>query len=239
MQEPEAAADQILDSLTRQGYYHVREQNPVEWCEAVSAALGTILLRYDVVVDAERNAAQQRARTFNKNRPSVYQPDSLGMHNDNSNWNILGWYCLQQDADGVSSLLIDASDVAGYFSPAELDELCSTLVVLPTRDASGKQIGPHIPILSKVEGAYFVYWVPWLKLDNYTARQAAVVERFEAYIRHKENHDLIELRMRPGECLFIHNNRMLHARRALDERSPRHLIRFSIRSPRIAGRTDA
>ncbi|HEV2961261.1 MAG TPA: TauD/TfdA family dioxygenase [Candidatus Angelobacter sp.] len=227
------AADQIVSILTDTGYAHVRGNTTMEWCEEVSARVGVVAGKSDVIFDPDRDAAQRKTRSFKPDRPSVYLGGELGLHTDNPYWNVLGWYCVEQDPSAGANILIDTSDISTHFSSDELERLCSTDLWLPVRDASGKEAAVPVPVLTKAGQGYDIYWASWLKLDSYEEAQRTTLDRLGEWLLHKQETGAIEIRLRPGECLFVNNNRMLHGRQPLSEKSRRHLVRLSIRSSRV------
>src|ERR1700736_2338005 len=224
----EPAAEQVLDILRGCGFAHIRRGVTAEWFENLSARLGRVALRSDIVFDPAREAAQQHTRAARPNRPSAYQAAELGFHNDNPEWNLLGFYCVEQDPSAGSNLLLDGCDIPRHFRREELEQLCAVRLMIPTRNADGVERVEYAPVLTRASGGYGMYWAPWLLLDNYDEAQSALVERFRKWVQCKEQTELIEVRLLPGEILFVHNSRMLHGRRSLSEGSRRHLVRLAI-----------
>ena len=232
-EELDRAADQIVDVLNTNGYVYIPGHTTMEWCDGIASRLGTVAGKTDIIFDPARDAAQRKTRTFKQDRPSVYLGGDLGLHNDNPYWNVLGWYCVDQDAAVGASILIDTSDIARHFSQEELELLCATHLLVPSRDLEGKEIALPVPVLTRRAERYGIYWVSWLKLDSYEKAQRMALDRLGEWVLHKQETETIEIRLQSGECLFIDNSRMLHGRRALSEKSRRHLIRLSIGSPRV------
>lgn len=231
--ELDRAADQIVDILNTTGYAYIHGHTTMEWCDAIASRLGTVARKSDIILDPARDAAQRKTRTFKQDRPSVYLGGDLGLHNDNPYWNVLGWFCIEQDAAVGASVLIDTSDITRYFSQEELELLCATHLLVPSCDAAGKEIALPVPVLTRSGERYGIYWASWLRLDSYEEAQKIALDRLGEWVLHKQETEAIEIRLQPGECLFIDNSRMLHGRRSLSEKSRRHLIRLSIGSPRV------
>lgn len=232
-EELDRAANQIVDILNTTGYAHIHGHTTMEWCDGIATRLGTVARKSDIIFDPARDAAQRKTRTFMQERPSVYLGGDLGLHNDNPYWNVLGWYCIEQDAAVGASILIDTSDITRHFSQEELELLCATHLLVPIRDEAGKEIALPVPVLSRSGERYGIYWVSWLKLDSYEEAQKSALDRLGEWVLHKQETEAIEIRLQSGECLFIDNSRMLHGRRSLSEKSRRHLIRLAIGSPRV------
>jgi hypothetical protein len=221
-------SENVRKALAARGYAHLQGVHTFEWFEALAASLGTIKLRTDVKSDQARDAEQRRTRSVALERPSVYASGELDFHTDNPWWNVLGWYCAEQDEDTGSSLLLDLADVAGSFTSEQLAALCQVRVYLPVRDANWQETAIEVSLLSESPDGYAVYWVPWLVVESSKAAHAALLNCFRDWLRRKEETELIELRLQPGEGLLIHNNRMLHGRRKLSSDTRRHLIRLAV-----------
>jgi TfdA family taurine catabolism dioxygenase TauD len=221
-------SEEIRLALAARGYVHLKGERSFERFEELAARLGTIKLRSDVISDPTRDAEQRRTRTFGPHRPGTYTAGELDFHSDNPTWNVLGFYCAAQDEHSGSNLLLDLAHVSRSFTQEELAALCQVKIYLPLRDANGQEIAAEVPLLTETRGGYDVYWVPWLVVESCEAAYSELLNRFRAWIRHQEETGLIELRLEPGECLLIHNNRMLHGRRKLKSDTRRHLIRLAI-----------
>lgn len=232
-EELDRAANQIVDILNATGYAYVPGHATMAWCDGIASRLGTVAGKSDIIFDPARDAAQRQTRTFKQDRPSVYLGGDLGLHNDNPFWNVLGWYCIEQDPSVGASVLIDTSDITKHFSQEELELLCATHLLVPSRDETGKEIALPVPILTRSGERYGIYWVSWLKMDRYEEAQNTAMDRLNKWVLHKQEAEAIEIRLHAGECLFIDNSRMLHGRRSLSEKSRRHLVRLSIGSPRV------
>jgi hypothetical protein len=228
LDEADMACREIRQALAFAGYFHALGPRPLEWFEAACAALGAVKMRTDIVFDPVREAEQKRTRTFGPHRPGVYTDGELDFHTDNPTWSVLGWYCVEQDEHSGDSLLLDLGDVDRDFTAEELRELGEIQIYLPVRDAAWNETAVRVPLLSRQGRAWQTYWVPWLVVEESQTTHAEMLDRFRQWLRRKESTQLIDLRLQPGESLFIHNNRMLHGRRPLTPRSRRHLIRLAV-----------
>jgi alpha-ketoglutarate-dependent taurine dioxygenase len=56
------------------------------------------------------------------------------------------------------------------------------------------------------------------------------MEKFAAYLKNKEETQLITLPIKPRHTVFVDNRRMLHGRGELSTTSKRHLVRFYLRA---------
>jgi alpha-ketoglutarate-dependent taurine dioxygenase len=85
-------------------------------------------------------------------------------------------------------------------------------------------------LLTRRGDAWAVYYVPWLVEPPEDEGTRRLLERFTDYVHDKEAHDLIAVRLRRGESLFVDNRRILHGRGALPEGSRRHLVRLYLQT---------
>ena len=214
---------EVLTSLRSHGYAHVRQAHSYEQFEEIARQMGSIALRTDLAITPTRSSI-------------VYKPDEISFHQDNPAMNILGWYCVQQDQLDGSSRLLDAGDVSDHFSRDEVEVMKRTKVGYPNPDPSqhnpDRGLISHLfwPLLTEKATRIEVYYVPWLLIDSYDEKQCRVLEKFAAYLRDKEENELIIIRLETGESLFIDNNRILHGRGAIQEKSQRFLKRVWIKA---------
>jgi hypothetical protein len=220
--------EEIRRGLAAAGYFHARGPRPLEWFESIAHAMGTVKMRTDIVCDPAKEVEQKLTRTFGPQRPGVYTDRELAFHTDNPAWNVLGWYCVEQDEGAGNSLLLDLSDVDRAFSAEEVRELAAIEIYLPVRDANWVETAVRLPLLQRRGAAWQSYWVPWLVTEESQARYPELLDRFRQWLGRKQTDDLIDLRLEPGESLFIDNTRMLHGRGPIAPLSKRHLIRLAV-----------
>ena len=219
---PSDLSAEVLASLRTLGYAHVRQARAAEEFDKVAQQLGSIALRTDLTITPQRSSI-------------VYKPDEITLHQDNPTMNVLGWYCVRQDEFDGSARLLDAGDVGDYFSRSEIEIMRRTNVGYPDPDPS--RHNPDVgliayllwPLLTEKATRTEVYYVPWLLIDSYDELQSRVLEKFAEYLRTKEESELITIRLRAGESLFIDNNRVLHGRGPIKENSKRFLKRVWIK----------
>jgi hypothetical protein len=222
-------AEQITQTLAADGWMYLQGAKPMEWFETIAARLGKVVHRSDVIVDPVREVSQQKTRSFRPQRPSIYQHDGLVFHTDSRDWNILGWYCVEQDSADGASRLLDVGDVAQAFSLEELECLSEIDICHLNRDpqTGAESISPT-PLLTRVGNSWLLFYAPWLMRDTYEGKQRDMLERFRIWLQQKEETCAIEIKLKPGETLFVNNNRVMHARKPIEPTSRRHLIRISI-----------
>lgn len=213
---------EVLASIQSLGYAHVRQPLTAEDFDLVAQQLGSIALRTDLAITHNRSSI-------------VYKPDEIAFHQDNPVMNILGWYCVRQDEFDGSARLLDSGDVANYFSRSEIKIMSSVNVRYPDPDPLRHNPDRGLiayllwPLVTEKSTRCEVYYVPWLLLDSYDEEQSRVIEQFAEYLRAKEQNQVIRIRLREGESLFIDNKRMLHGRGPMQRDSKRFLKRVWIK----------
>lgn len=219
---------EIASVLASEGYLHLSCPMSMEKYELVAARLGAIILRSDVKVDMQREQAQEQVRAV-KGRGGIYSPTPLGLHTD-PHADLVSWYCVEQDETGGAMLMIQVGDIEQHFSPAELAILGRVDLLSPGRDAAGQETFTPVPLLARRNGGNRVFYASWLLRDTYDNDSNRVLEKFAAYLKHKEENELISLPVKKHDTIFIDNGRILHGRGALPATSKRHLVRFYLRA---------
>jgi hypothetical protein len=219
---------EALAALESMGYAHMKQPHSLEAFEQLAQQLGSIVMRTDLAITPDRSSI-------------VYKSDAIAFHQDNPTINILGWYCVRQDDVDGSALLLDTGDVADRFSPEELEVMRGIRVRYPHPDPQyhnpDKGLIAHLlwPLLTGEAKRPKVYYVPWLLLDSYDENQSTGLAKFARYLRAKEENQVLRIRLREGESLFIDNNRMLHGRGAIQPDSKRLLKRVWIKRDAKSG----
>ncbi len=212
----------ILASLRTLGYAHVARPHTAGDFEMTACQLGSIVLRTDLAITPERSSI-------------VYKSDEIRLHQDNPEVNTLGWYCVQQDEIDGSALLLDTGDIVAHFSRGEIVTMTTINVRYPDPDQSrhnpDRGLTAYLlwPLVNEKSTRTEVYYVPWLLADSYDENQRRVLAKFTEYLRAKEETQLVRIRLKAGESLFIDNNRMLHGRGSISQNSKRFLKRVWIK----------
>ena len=193
----------LMGDIESIGYAHIKGPISHGEFEALSQQLGAIVYRTDLHLTEGRKSV-------------VYKFGEIGSHMDNPHVHIIGWYCVKQDESDGSSLLVDVGDIERYFSQPELAVLQTVNVrcthpVLHDPEA-GKEVFFLSPLLSWRGATPQIYFVNWHLLDSYDKRQANVLDKFKGYLRQKQERELIRVRLKENEALFINNRRILHGR---------------------------
>jgi hypothetical protein len=219
----------IRAALADTGYLHLAWPMSVEHYEQVAGRLGTIVLRSDVKVDLDRARNQEQVRHL-RGRGGIYSPSPLHLHTD-PNADVVSWYCVEQDETGGPMLMLDTGNLEEHFSQRELEILGRVDLWSPSRksEAEPETLTP-MPMLSRKNGRYKLFYAPWLLRDSYDSEATSVLEEFSAYVCGLEEKALISLPIKRHDTIFIDNGRMLHGRGALPETSRRHLVRLYLRA---------
>ncbi len=225
----EEISAEIAKVLAVDGYLHLQWPMSFDNYESIASLIGTIILRSDVKVDLEREHMQEQVRTV-KGRAGIYSPSPLGFHTD-PHADLVSWYCVEQDETGGAMLMLQACDLEQRFSPEELDTLQNVELMSPGRDVNtGAEIFTPVPLLRKQNGKNRIFYASWLLRDTYDDEANRVLQKFVAYLKHKEETQMISLPVKRQDTVFIDNGRMLHGRVALPADSKRHLVRVYLRA---------
>jgi hypothetical protein len=219
----------IRSVLAATGYLHLTSPMSMEHYEQIAGQLGTIVLRSDVKVDLDRARNQEQVRHL-RGRGGIYSPSPLHLHTD-PNADLVSWYCVEQDETGGPMLMLDTGNLEEHFSQRELEILGRVDLWSPSRksEAEPETLTP-MPMLSRKDGRYKLFYAPWLLRDSYDSEAASALEKFAAYVGGLEEKGLISLPIKKHDTIFIDNGRMLHGRGALPETSRRHLVRLYLRA---------
>jgi hypothetical protein len=225
----EQVGEAIRHTLETDGYLHLTWPMTMESYEAIAGRVGTIVQKNDVKVDSARAESQEQARRI-KGRGGIYSPGALGFHTDPIA-DLVSWYCVAQDDGGAPMMMLNLGDLDEHFSAEELEVLSRVELLSPTRKPGAEQetLTPT-PLLTKTSGKYKVYYAPWLLREPEDASLRKVAEKFTAYVKNKEETQLIILPVKPRDTVFLDNHRMLHGRGELTQTSRRHLVRFYLRA---------
>ena len=219
----------IRDALETDGYLHLTWPMTMENYEAIAGRVGTIVQKNDVKVDLARAQSQEQARKI-KGRGGIYSPGALGFHTDPIA-DLVSWYCVEQDDSGGPMMMLDLGDLEEHFSTEEREVLSRVELLSPTKKPEAEQetLTPT-PLLTKTNGKYKIYYAPWLLRESEDPSVRKIAEKFAAYVKNKEETQLIVLPVKPRDTVFLNNHRMLHGRGELPRTSKRHLVRFYLRA---------
>jgi hypothetical protein len=225
----EQVGEAIRHTLETDGYLHLTWPMTMEDYEAIAGRVGTIVRKSNVKVDLARAQSQEQVRRI-KGRGGIYSPSALGFHTDPVA-DLVSWYCVEQDDGGHPMMVLDLRDLEGHFSAEEREILSRVELLSPTRKSETEQetLTPT-PLLTKTNGKYKICYAPWLLRESEDAAVRKIAAKFTAYVKNKEETQLIVLPVKPRDTVFLDNHRMLHGRGELPQTSKRHLVRFYLRA---------
>lgn len=197
----------LRTSLAEQGYLVLPALPYADFRNAVTA-LGTIIQRTEVRVRPESKAM-------------VTSPRSLDLHTDHHAARYIAWYCHRQSDAGGESLLADAQAAFDRLPQAHRDRLFTLHLhehkVFPDDPGSW-------PFVLYDGGRLRFYYSFWLA--NPGDRDDPALLAFREALAALPP---LELKLSPGDALFIDNHRMLHGRKAIGAEGDRYLERFWIK----------
>lgn len=204
-----------LDALDRDGFVVLRDiGSPTEF-ERALAELGEVVLR--TPVELRPNVGTYLCRSA-----------AVPLHTDHPDVDVVAWWCERQDEQDGASILVDALAVIAGLDERTRTALGGVPVPCPTlARVAGGPCAAERTVVSASGGVYFAAW-----LSPTRSGMAAVWRELAQRV---EDAPRREVRLGPGEALFVDNRRMLHGRRALAEGSTRRLCRAWLVRPQIRG----
>lgn len=206
-------AAEIHAALREVGICHVRGLLTTADYQQLAAALGNVVAEETIELRPDAHAY-------------VAKPGAVPFHTDHPQVAIIGWYCVEQDADDGTSMFVDARPVVAAMKVEERDVLRRVELHCPPLHG-GAPTG-RWPVLRR-DGEYdAVFCSPWLHsatpLPDHDGALADFRRRLSAATKAAR-----EVRLGPGDAVFIDNRRVLHGRRAIAPSSKRRLLRRWIR----------
>jgi hypothetical protein len=153
----------------------------------------------------------------------VAKPGPVPFHTDQAEVETIGWWCQRQDAKDGASRLLDSRPILARMGPQTCGELEKIHLACPP--LSGGPPTLSFPILRQEHGRSRFFCSPWLKPVSGDATQLEILRQLKAEVGRAALQEVIELRLRPGQALFIDNQRMFHGRGAISPDSRRSLCR--------------
>ncbi len=206
---------QILNLIKKHGYVHINQSAPTELFSFISDLLGKVIHKDQIKIRSEGLFA-------------AYRPEEVFPHTDTSDAHVMGWWCLNQDLVDGSSVLIDSKNVLEKFSSDEIQVLkslkpryCSDID--KTKDNFTKF--DEVSLVYERWGQLKINYAPWLEFELKIEEHKRIMTKFYNELELVTKKEKIEIRLNPGEMLFIDNGRLLHSRRALPQHSKRCLNR--------------
>lgn len=205
----------IGEALRAFGFVHVRGPLGREQCRALASSLGQ-------VVSEERVALRAGAHAY------LAKPGPVPLHTDHPEVGVIGWLCEVQDEVDGGNLLLDAGPVVRALGDERRAVLRGVHLALPRLE--GGPPTERWPVLRALRGRDAVFCSPWLRAVDASRPQEAALAQLRQLLSERAARSLTEVRLQPGEALFVDNTRILHGRRAIGDGSRRRLQRFWIRA---------
>lgn len=162
-------------------------------------------------VDAIGNSfACRRIEVDTKSRAKLATATSMPLHTDHPAANVVAWFCKENSDSGGVSVLQDFDSVRNSLSRQHLADLARIQVKVPKSSTS-------LPMCS-MDGLYFA---DWLLSAPSRIRYCDAINEFERQLR---EHDLIKIRLKKNEALFIDNKRILHGRSEIQNTTKKRLL---------------
>lgn len=227
-----ALAARVHEQLRAQGLARLPPMTEARFVE-LAGCVGEVGLRTDLVIDPVQEEEERRRRSSAAGRPVVYAPTELGFHTDRPTVDVIGWYCVEQDAEDGAVLLLDTADLDEHFSAGEIAALGRVELGYFQRNArTGEEEAGRAPLVASGPRGHLLYYAPWLVVQESAGGETAILlARFGAYVERKRESALVRIRLERGEALFVDNHRLLHARGNLSPSSRRHIVRLYIVCP--------
>lgn len=208
-------ATQIRNTLRGRGFAHVIGGYDRASYRELAARLG-------VVVAEEGIALRPGAHAY------VAKPGPVPFHTDHPAVDVIGWLCEEQDDVDGASRFLDAKPILDELRDTEREVLRRTTLACPP--LKGGPPTEHWPVLKARAGEDALFCSPWLNAVDSNEANQAILNAFRDRLSAAARSATIDLRLSPGEIVFVDNTRMLHGRRALGESSRRRLHRLWIQS---------
>jgi hypothetical protein len=199
--------------LKKYGYVHVSTNFTQEDFYELANALGKIINKSDINIQISSDRLYK-------------QPQKIDFHTDGPDADIVGWFCVKQDAYEGHSALLDSRQILKRFSYEELSLLGTIMICYPM----GNRVNKEVPLIQKtIAGHYALCYLPWSNsYFNLSPSQMAVYSAFKYAVSDEASKQLIRIRLHEDEILLIDNKRILHGREKVEKNSLRMLKRVWI-----------
>lgn len=203
-----------MDELAQRGFALAAGLSSMTQFRALAAEAG-------VVVAEEQIQLREGAHAY------VAKPGPVPLHTDHPQVEIAAWFCVEQDKADGATLLLDASPVLASYTANDRALLRTVKVLCPP--VAGGAARQRFPVLRPSPSApdrELLFCSPWLDAaDTIPGHQEALID-LRSRLGRRAASDLAEVRLQPGQALFVDNQRVLHGRRRIGKESRRHLHRL-------------
>jgi alpha-ketoglutarate-dependent taurine dioxygenase len=205
----------VLDDVQEAGLAVLPEQAFDEFVNTCSS-IGEILLFQEVTIIPGR-------------REYVTSPGPVPLHSDGPEPDVVAWYCVRQDGEDGTSILVDTIPVLRTLT-SQMRHVLASIQVPYFDSASGERPKGYAPLLmGDGDTTWRVNYVPWLVPAMLDDGQRVALNTFQAALTTGK---FTKVRLSASQSLFIDNWCVLHGRASVDSESPRLLKRAWLRTDR-------
>jgi hypothetical protein len=207
----------IEKELRERGFSHIPAPLAQEEYTSLAASLGKI-------VGSELIALRPGAHAY------VAKHGKVPLHTDQPQVDVISWRCERQDEQDGRSLLLDTRPIVASLSEKQRELLRSVELWCPL--LSGGPPVLRFPVLTPTPEGEAVFCSPWLRAASDGQTHQEALDAFRQLISEAAKNSTTEVRLSPGEALFVDNRRVLHGRKAIGEQSQRRLHRLWVARPK-------
>ena len=201
----------VIAELEGRGYSVVDVPDTASFLQ-FSNSIGKVAQTADVHIDLNRKEYK-------------YSAEAIPFHTDNPTLGVIGFYCVQNSAVGGENLLLDVRPLLSKMSDGMKSKLYLSHMKMPNGP------GTH-PLLSGTTEAPHIFYLPYFwGAEAYNAHPETSEAMLHFHQLVLEEHDAgryVSIGLSPGQCLFLNNRFILHARGSIPRDSARHLVRALI-----------
>lgn len=205
---------QIHNQCQDEGFCHLPEVFSYEQFEDLSRSLGSITRIEDVKLGLSFRG--------------VHNPHPLSFHSDQAYIDYLTWICVEPEPTGAPTLLLDPVKILEEFDLVERELLFEVKMKCPIVQQNGVDwVGHEVFPFRRIEqGREKFFFMPWHTLPIDDPKTDKLWKHFMDLVEAEFKKESFGVELKKGECLFLDNTKLLHARAAMPAESPRHLIRL-------------
>ena len=205
-------SERVAQELGECGYSVVREAIAELEFMKICSALGTPWRRTEICIQENAEIA-------------ALTRSAMSLHTDNPHANIMAWHCKLPCHARSPTWILDSKPILAKLSMAQLKLLNEIMMPIPSWE--GSHFDPE-PLVTPSENSIRLNFIPWTeKMFPSEQHRSAYGELVQLMNSHFAT-CAVPVALGKWQSLFIDNNRMLHGRGNLPERSERHLTRIWI-----------
>lgn len=198
------------------------ESAPREFWDEVSETLGDCVLLAEDAKTGQKLGQKWMEIRYDPRIPNAYRHSSEAqpLHTDGSYLSrapeIVFFYCLAQAQAGGETTFIDDAELLGVLNeerPSLLEDLRSTPVRFSKADDEKTR-----PIISEDDRGTVLTWNYFCVDPSERAAVRAMADELHSFLQERvvARGLTVPVRLRPGDAVFFHDERLLHGRNAFD-----------------------